>query len=37
MREAVQVKYLSMTDLLQANGFENLRAAITLDRGDAHL
>ena len=37
MRDGVQVKYLSTTSLLQADGLENLRAAIALDGRDAHL
>ena len=37
MRDGVQVKYLSITVLLKPDGFENLRAAIALNRRDAHL
>ncbi len=37
MREAVPVKYRSTTIFVQADGFEDLRAAIALQRGDAHL
>ena len=37
MREAVPVKYRSTSVFVQADGFEHLRAAIALQRGDAHL
>ena len=37
MRDAVPVKYFSTSVLVQPDGFEHLRAAITLQRRDAHL
>ncbi len=36
-RDAVQVKYSSMTSWLQADGLEHLGAVIALDGRDAHL
>ena len=37
MRDAVPVKYLSTRSSFQADGLEDLRAAIALQRRDAHL
>ncbi len=37
MREAVPVKYLSTSVFVEADGFEDLRAAIALQRRNAHL
>ncbi len=37
MREAVPVKCLSISSLLEADRLEDLRAAVGLDRRDAHL
>ena len=37
MRLGVQVKYSSTNSAGQADGLENLRAAVALLRGDAHL
>ena len=37
IREAVPVKYFSIKRLVQADRLEHLRAAIALQRGDAHL
>ena len=37
MREAVHVKYRSTNVLVEADGLEDLRAAVALQRRDAHL
>ena len=37
MREDVPVKYRSTSELVQADGLENLRALVTLQRGNSHL
>ena len=37
IRLAVPVKYFSMTDFCDAHRFENLRPAVALHGGDAHL
>ena len=37
MRLEVPVKYLSTRDLAESDGFEDLRAAVALQGGDAHL